>query len=115
MGVSAPEMITGRCAKQEVLAMVITPTGEVFIGANYCKTPQEKCPRGTMPSGEGYEMCRDICHQVGHAEQVALHTAGPSAAGSILYVMGHTYVCAVCRTMAEAFGVREIILASEEK
>ena len=43
--------------------------GTVFIGTNACASPQAECPR---TEGEGYEKCKTVCGQYGHAEETAV-------------------------------------------
>jgi hypothetical protein len=97
-----------KCAKQEVIAVIITPKLEIFVGSNWCETPQKECPRKDMPTGVGYEMCRDICKQRTHAEIDACQKAGANAVGADLYLMGHTYCCDHCKEVMEAFGIKNI-------
>lgn len=104
----------GPCAKQVVKATLITDTGLRFIGSNYCVTPQRTCPRNEAGylSGQGYHLCKEICHQRGHAEENAIENAGPKAKGSVIYVEGHTYACENCQRVARQAGVVEIIIGS---
>lgn len=107
---------SGPCAKQTVTATLVTPDGSQYVGTNYCWTPQEVCPRGDLPSGVGYEMCKDICHQPAHAEVNAINLARRNhiwgARGSTIYLEGHTAPCSNCQIKANLFDVKEIIVAS---
>lgn len=98
------------CAKQRVIAKLITAGGEVFIGENLCKSPQEVCPRGSLPTGVGYELCKSVCNQGNHAEVNAILMAGTKANGSTIYLNGHSYACDSCKQFADAHGVKEIII-----
>lgn len=82
------------CAKVTVKCSIVVPSGDIFVGTNYCETPQSICPRAV---GEGYEKCKTICHQVGHAEVVALMLAGERAEGAVAYLEGHTHYCKDCQ------------------
>ena len=62
----------GPCAKRRVSCTIIDRGGRVFTGENDCANPQAVCPRAP---GEGYEKCRSICQQAGHAEIMALEAA----------------------------------------
>jgi deoxycytidylate deaminase len=66
-----------------------------------------------MPSGVGYELCKSVCQQEGHAEENALSFAGDKAKGATLYVEGHTYACGNCTSIAEQYGVKEIIIVKQ--
>ena len=100
----------GPCAKQVVTATIITPSGGRFVGTNHCENAQPTCPRASMPSGVGYELCVDICQQSGHAEVNAIRASGGEAVGGVLYLEGHTYACSACQSAAAAAGVAEIVI-----
>jgi hypothetical protein len=92
----------GPCAKSTVTCTIVTANGEQFVGSNYCRNAQEACPR-TL--GEGYEKCRSVCDQVGHAEIVAIALAGKKAKGARAYLKGHTYACQPCQEALFGAGV----------
>ena len=97
-----------RCAKQQVMAVLITPAGEHYVGTNWCAKPQEVCPRkvAEFKSGEGYELCEDVCGQLHHAEVDAIAKAGPEgAAGGVMLIFGHTYCCEKCIQVMRTAGV----------
>ena len=102
------------CAKQTVTATLITRDGQRFTGTNHCTTPQSVCPRGDMPHGVGYHLCRDVCGQEAHAEVNAIRAAGMDAAGSVIYVSGHHRACDACRNAAGLIGAR-IVIGEEGK
>ena len=58
-----------------------------------------------MPSGQGYDLCRDICGQRTHAEIDALQQAGDEAQGGMMLVFGHTYCCDSCVKAMKAAGL----------
>lgn len=84
----------GPCAKATVRCTIIATSGEVFVGTNECGSPQPSCPR--LP-GEGYEKCKTVCRQAGHAEQQAADLAGDKVRGAIACLEGHTYACQACQ------------------
>lgn len=94
-------LLFGPCAKRRTQAVLVTLVGQVFVAENVCRNPQAVCPRAP---GEGYEKCRTICQQVGHAEEQVLAAAGEAARGGRLQVT-HWYACDPCATKAEAAGV----------
>lgn len=98
-----------RCAKQITIA-IIENKGEYWIGTNWCGSPQKKCPRGDMPSGEGYDLCKSICHQTGHAEENAIKEAGKKSKGSVLYLIGHTRICDNCQKLIDQAGISKTII-----
>lgn len=95
------------CAKTTVKCTLVLASGERVVGTNWCRNPQKYCPR---KPGEGYEKCKTICDQAGHAEIVALARAGKRAAGSKAYIEGHTYACHPCTSALRAYGVDAIII-----
>lgn len=102
----------GPCAKQTVRATIVAINGESFTATNHCDTPQATCPRAGMKTGEGYELCRSICHQPAHAEVNAVAMAGDRCQGATLYLEGHTYACDACRSSCDAAGIAAIVIGS---
>ena len=103
-------MRRGPCVKQTVVATIVTPDGKRFRGTNECYNAQEACPRSGMPTGAGYELCRDICQQPRHAEAAAvLDSVGHDVRGATCYVEGHSYACANCQRTLHAVGVTDIV------
>jgi deoxycytidylate deaminase len=100
-----------RCAKQITVA-IIENKGEYWIGTNWCKQPQKDCPRINMPTGVGYDKCKEICQQTGHAEENALVEAGDNSRGATLYLLGHTLICDNCRKLTEEAGIKDIIIVN---
>lgn len=84
----------GPCAKTTVKCTLVTTTGEHIIGENWCDNPQPTCPRQV---GEGYEKCKTICKQRGHAEAEAVLVAGDKARGAKAFIEGHTHACMDCQ------------------
>lgn len=102
----------GPCTKQTVTATIVTPEGERFVGTNFVRNAQPVCPRADMPTGVGYELCRTVCDQSGHAEPNAIAAAGEKARGATLYLEGHTYACEPCKAACAEAGVREIVIGA---
>jgi deoxycytidylate deaminase len=61
-----------------------------------------------MATGEGYDLCKTVCHQTAHAEINALAAAVGHTQGATLYLEGHTYLCADCLGAVMAAGISEI-------
>lgn len=81
-------------------------------GRNDCANPQPTCPR---LSGEGYEKCRSICQQAGHAELEALKAAkerGLDLTGGSAYIFGHYWICEPCGKALLEAGIRKVHLSS---
>lgn len=102
-------MTAGPCAKTRVRCTIVQPTGERIVGENFCANAQPVCPR---EPGEGYEKCRTVCAQLGHAEVVAVLLLGPcgTAVGATAYLEGHTYACEPCKAALAMVGVREVVI-----
>ena len=90
------------CAKTKVYCLLIHQDGSTTLGENRCDNPQSVCPR--IP-GEGYEKCKSICNQVGHAEEDAVLLSGDKAKGSRAYLINHTYACQNCQEALFSAGV----------
>ena len=97
----------GPCAKTRVFCEITAPTGERFVGENWCVNPQPICPRAP---GEDYTKCSTVCQQEGHAEVVAVRLAGPLAAGATAVLRGHTYACMACQHALFGAGVRWLVV-----
>lgn len=102
----------GPCAKVTVRCTIISPQGRAYEGTNYCLNAQEACPR---EPGEGYEKCRSVCLQVGHAEQVAADMAGEDVRGAIAYLEGHTYACQACQERLFGAGLYALRIIKNER
>ena len=100
-------MIGYKCAKQVVTA-IIYADGKEIKGENWCENPQSECPRKDMPTGEGYELCHDICKQHSHAEVDACEKAGDLAKGADLYLFGHYYSCEGCISVMKRYGIKTV-------
>ncbi len=94
-----------RCANRDVIA-IIENGGYFYVGRNLCDNPQEKCPR---KKGEGYEKCKSICRQSGHAEVEAIKAAKGNARGGAMYIVGHDHCCNPCLEAMEKAGVKIVI------
>ena len=101
---------SGPCAKRRVTATVVDTSGTHWVAFNHTMKPQTRCPRAGMSTGVGYELCRDVCQQPGHAEINAIKFAGDKARGATLYVSGHSYVCDDCMSAARKGGVSKVVV-----
>lgn len=98
-------MIPGPCAKVRVQCYLFTKDGGTFVGENWCRNPQDKCPR--LP-GEDYTKCKEICKQDAHAEVNAINKAkehGADLKGAKAAILGHTYVCQHCKAALKSEGI----------
>lgn len=95
------------CAKQTVTA-TLTNNGQTWVATNHCANPQEVCPRADMESGVGYELCRLVCEQLGHAEvNVCLQAGKENTQGGKIRLEGHTYCCDNCKRVMAEYGIVE--------
>lgn len=87
------------CLKQVVTANIYKD-GKLLVSAkNDIQNYVTECPRAGMKTGQGYELCREVCGQEGHAEIQAINKAkalGIDLTGSELRLKGHTYACHNC-------------------
>lgn len=99
----------GKCVKQTTIA-IIENNGRYWVGSNWVENQQSECPRKDLPTGVGYELCKNICNQPYHAEVDACHQAGKGAEGGTLYLIGHTYCCDDCKKIMDLFGIKEVVI-----
>lgn len=105
---------THRCARRIVIALLVKDE-KAWIGTNWCERPQRRCPRGNLPHGEGYEICRDTCGQPHHAEVDAMVKAGPSnCKGATMVLFNHRFCNDCLGAMYEAGISRRILLNGPE-
>lgn len=98
----------GPCAKRKVRCTVITHGGQAIVGENRCMNPQPTCPR---LEGEGYEKCKTVCHQLGHAEENAVRLMElADLRGGTAFLQGHHYACAACTQTLKDRGVDRIFV-----
>ena len=99
----------GICKKQTTIA-IIENNGQYWVGTNWVNNEQQECPRKDLPTGVGYEMCKNICRQDAHAEVDACQKAGENAKGATLYLLGHTYCCDSCKKVMNEYGIVNVII-----
>lgn len=98
----------GPCAKRQVECMIVAADYKRYVGRNDCANPQSVCPR--LP-GEGYEKCKSVCDQAGHAEVEVLKAmvaAGTHGRGGTAYLSGHYWMCEPCGRALREAGVRAV-------
>jgi deoxycytidylate deaminase len=101
----------GPCAKRQVVCVIVAMNGERFRGENDCANPQPVCPR--LP-GEGYEKCKSICQQAGHAEIEALKAAGDLLCKTDALLYGHYWICEPCGKALREAGVKTVTIHLSE-
>ena len=107
----------GPCAKRRVQCLIYPIGTAPIMGENDCANPQPTCPR--LP-GEGYEKCKTICQQAGHAEIVALRKAeewtgniGHNLQGAKAFVRGHYWICEPCGKALRDAGISTVTIEHE--
>lgn len=95
------------CAKCKTTCVIKTTSGKEYFGENICLAPQTECPRLT---GEGYEKCKSICFQLGHAEELALYHAIQDGAelNGAKAIIAHERVCDNCSNILTHHGITDI-------
>lgn len=63
-----------------------------------------------MASGDGYELCKSVCRQRGHAEIQAIRIAGDKAIGGKAEISGHSYACDGCKNALTDAGIVDILI-----
>ena len=96
------------CAKRRVLCKIELADGRSIVGENACLNPQQLCPRQDLPTGVGYELCKDVCKQVGHAEEVAVSLLREGDRPTKATITGHNYVCDNCKSILRSVGITEV-------
>lgn len=102
------------CLKRHVIAYIVTPKGEMFVGTNEIKNTEIKeCPREKIGAkfGERYDLCHTECQQTGHAEINAIKSAGMTdLSGSTLFLWGMSKICDECKKELQYQGINDTIL-----
>lgn len=103
------------CRKRTVIAFLVASEmnyNRVYFGSNWCETPVKpgECPRKDMATGVGYELCKQVCNQRGHAETEALRLAGEDAIGATVYIVGHRIICEGCIEAMNNAKVKEWVI-----
>ena len=104
------------CFKREVCAVIVDKNGKIAVGQNLiynCFVTE--CPRD---KGEGYDKCKDVCHQHGHAETEAIKEGkrlGLELKKANLYLTGHYRVCSDCQKACDEHDINVVIVNEEGK
>lgn len=92
------------CAKKQIAAGTYWQ-GIFLYEVNTCKFEGDVCPRLSMPTGQGYELC-----QATHAEArlAARMKREGIVSDGVAWVFGHYYACEPCASALKSVGVVEI-------
>lgn len=105
------------CLKQPTAAIIVKNGKIIGLGTNAGKKV-EVCPRivHNCPTGTGYEYCKDVCKQEGHAEVMAIHDAlkkTKNLKGASLYLDGHWWMCEPCWNLIIKVGITKTYLRKD--
>lgn len=107
------------CAKQPTAAVIVQDRIIIGSGSNASKRV-DICPRveHNCPTGQGYEFCREVCKQKGHAEVIAIQNAKENGfsqelVGASLYLDGHWWACKNCCDTMEKAGIIRLYLRED--
>lgn len=100
------------CVKQPTSAVVVK-SGKIIGKGSNASVSVEVCPRWGSPTGTNYEPCKEVCHQVGHAEVTSIEDAkrnGCDTKDADLYLYGHWWCCKPCWDVMTMAGIRNVYL-----
>lgn len=102
------------CIKQSVFCFLLDKANNIIsLGSNWCKNPQDKCPRKDFKTGIGYELCSNICKQNAHAEIDAINNLNQNNFPITCILIGHYYCCQSCLEELKKIGIKNIIIIKE--
>lgn len=96
------------CLKRSVYAMVLCKDGKEVFGSNWIANEVISCPRAELPTGQGYNLCREVCGQQHHAETDAIArcvAADVITLDAKMYITGHDYCCDNCLAAIKSSGI----------
>ncbi len=97
------------CLKRPVYVLIVTTNSKRFYGMNHINVDHlSECPRQNFPTGEGYELCENVCRQFAHAEVNAVADAlavGADLREAKVYLTGHDYCCESCLNHMWGYGI----------
>lgn len=110
--------VSNPCLKQSVVALIVSQSNKESFGSNHINTEISVCPRVEKgcKTGEGYEMCKNICFQNFHAEVDAIEVAKKNnidLKNATLYLYNHTYCCDNCISKMKESGITRCIVLDD--
>lgn len=107
------------CTKQATGAVVVKNHQIIGRGTNAGKKVKI-CPRveKNYPTGEGYHLCKKICHQIGHSEVTSTLDAEKNSygtKGADLYLYGHWWCCQPCWDKMIKAGIKDVYLLKDSE
>lgn len=105
------------CVKQPTAAVIVKDGKIVGRGVNAGKRV-DVCPRviHNCPTGTGYEFCKVVCKQEGHAEVMAIRDAlkkNDDLRSASLYLDGHWWICKPCWDEIIKAGISRVFLRKD--
>jgi dCMP deaminase len=106
------------CMRNKVGAVIVKDKNIISTGYNGAPKHQKNCAeigfcyrdKHKIKSGTSLELCRAVGS---HAEANAIALAakhGHSTKGSIIYIVGHNYICNQCKAMIANAGIQFVLL-----
>ena len=92
------------CDKKKIAAGTYS-LSQFIWATNYCDYDGPACPRLSLPTGVGYDLCKSHHAEANLADKLlsaALRSEG------VAWVFGHYYACEPCASALQNIGVREI-------
>ena len=121
---AAKMLANSGCVKQPTAAVIVKKGKIIGRGVNAGKRV-EVCPRVIRgcPTGTGYELCKSVCQQEGHAEVMAIRDAlkanlkankkNKNLKGASMYLDGHWWVCKPCWDEIIKAGISRVYLRKD--
>lgn len=103
------------CAKQATGAVIVVNQQIAASGCNAGKK-MKNCPRvaQNFPTGQGYHLCKQLCEQIGHAEETCvnnfLNKKFVQTGEPALYLWGHWWCCEPCWKAMIGAGINTVYL-----
>ena len=114
----ATELLAISGCVQPTAAVIVKNRKIISRGTNKIKIKVDICPRKRLgySSGTGYEICKSVCGQEGHAEAMAIRDTPKKAEnlkGASLYLDGHWWICKDCWDKIIKAGISRVYLRKD--
>jgi deoxycytidylate deaminase len=95
---------------------VVVLNGKVIGRGTNAGKKVDICPRKDFPTGVGYNLCKEVCLQIGHSEATAIKDAidnGYDPKGGDVYMYGHWWCCKNCWDAMIGAGIKNVYLVQD--